>query len=91
MYLYKLKLRAKIAHPRAFVGSAVIGARGAVRSCEYNKLTVHAGGKTSVLNTCLSEEGVHLVRSTQNKTVAHLYYGLDYSVEPTCAESVYRQ
>lgn len=41
--------------------------------------------------TCQSSEGVHLFANRMGRQVEHLYYALDYEVEPTCPPELFER
>jgi hypothetical protein len=91
IHTFALKTSKALGHVDPFIGVAVIGDKLKLESGAQHKLFVHGDAQTSELDTCLSHEGVHMTWLAKDKTLAHLYLGLGYDVEPTCAESVYRQ
>lgn len=91
VHAYSLKMSQPLGHAQAFIGVAVIGDKLKLERGAQHELVLHHDAQTSVLDTCLSHEGVHMTWLAQHKTLAHLYLGLGYDVEPTCAESVYQQ
>jgi hypothetical protein len=91
VHAFALKTGKALEHADPFIGVAVIGDKLKLERGTQHKLIVHGEAQTSELDTCLSHEGVHMTWLAKDKTLAHLYLGLGYDVEPTCAESVYQQ
>lgn len=91
VHAFALKMDKPLGRATPFIGVAVIGDKLKLESGAQHKLIVHSDTQNSELDTCLSHEGVHMTWSSQNKMLAHLYFGLGYDVEPTCAENIYQQ
>ncbi|MTW13779.1 hypothetical protein GM658_24510 [Pseudoduganella eburnea] len=81
------KYALKAAPPKSdwlpFVGIAVIAATESPKS-RGTGLDVKEMAGTSSIRTCISSEGIHLIKRTKGKLRSHLYMGLGYEVEPTC-------
>jgi hypothetical protein len=89
MLAYRLKVDGKVGDG-LFIGMAVIGSNLKVSAYGPN-LHVRDGATRFLMMTCLSSEGLHLFRATDQRMVGHLYMGLGYDVEPSCPDRIYGQ
>lgn len=77
VHIYKLKQR----YAQPFVGIAVFGKGFPVTK---NSSDLEIKNRQTLVRTCLSQEGVHLLASKNGDLKTHLYLPLGYDVEPTC-------
>ena len=70
----------------SFIGAAAIGRHVTVKMNRRQGLTVLDGRRVLARSeTCVSQEGFHLMVKTKGQESTHLYLGLGYDVEsPTC-------
>jgi hypothetical protein len=84
VHKYALKIPSPKPSWSPFIGIAVIGAMEPPRPNGAG-LDAKEGGETSSIRTCLSSEGVHLIKRTKGRVKSHMYLGFGYDVEPTCS------
>jgi hypothetical protein len=61
-----------------------------VRSSGEHVTVTTPSGDLDVM-TCQSSEGIHLFANQMGRQVEHLYYALDYEVEPTCPRELFER
>jgi hypothetical protein len=67
---------------KVFVGIAVVHAADESVAADAKGWNIRIGQTT--VKSCTSAEGLHLFANHGNQAVAHMYFGLDYGVKPTC-------
>ena len=68
-----------------FVGAATIGRGLKARGSHGWLVAKTRQGRSSRVQTCTSQEGVHLINKKGEAEVTHLYLGLGYDIEhPSC-------
>jgi hypothetical protein len=80
----------KLALALIFIVQGANASEGFVRTGEGGPtprgtaLDVKEMAETSSIRTCISSEGIHLIKRTKGRIRSHLYMGFGYEVEPTC-------
>ncbi len=87
---YRIKLDNKKAFNKDFVAAAVIAPKLAVRQLSSKRLEIGTGPDSTLVESCLSQEGLHLITHKAGKVSTHLYLGIGYEVEPTCSDDVWK-
>ncbi|MGH6646778.1 hypothetical protein [Aquabacterium sp.] len=82
--IYKARLP-KLWAEMPFVGAATIGLSLRTESIGRKLIATARQRHVTTVETCTSQEGVHLMAKKGKVEVTHLYLGLGYEVEhPTC-------
>jgi hypothetical protein len=87
---YRLKLDNKKAFTSDFVAAAVIAPKLSVRQLSPVRLEIGTGPDSTKVESCLSQEGLHLINHKAGKVSTHLYLSAGYEVEPTCSDDVWK-
>lgn len=75
---------------RPFIGLAIVHPADAkVVPDGPQSVRIHVSGRAIDATGCLSTEGMHLFAKDKAALTAHLYFGFEYEVEPTCRPSIF--
>jgi hypothetical protein len=69
-----------------FVGAAVFGTGAVLRQRTPTELTVGETEPAPRLLTCVTQEGMHLLKEEGGARRTHLYLPFGYEVKPTCSK-----
>ncbi len=88
---YRIKLQSKKVFATDFVAAAVIAPKLAVRQLSPMRLEIGTGPDSTKVESCLSQEGQHLITHRAGKVSTHLYMHFSgYSVDSTCSDEVWK-
>jgi hypothetical protein len=88
---YRIKLNNRKAFTTSFVAAAVIAPKVAVRQLSPKQLEIGIGPNSTKVESCLSQEGLHLITHKAGKVSTHLYSHFSgYSVDSTCSDEVWK-
>lgn len=89
VFRYLIPSTGSFVYAMPFVGIAVIGEKAKeVPDTKGMRLDI-SSIPPAVAFSCLSTEGMHLFVKVKTREVAHLYYGFDYDVKPTCSSKLF--